>query len=354
MRALVVIWVISLLSISCKRSEQPKTTLEFSTHFASQQYLVAYQEFGTVAPDDSLSEKHGFGPGDVREIGEAVAGHYKVKLPEETEFDTPRELAAIIDGLIAGQNAPEVAQPVAEHDAGQDADDHAGADADADTEANRLKPDPLYTKVKPHHDGIGKVFLGREISQIMGHQAAGWLERPEREREERTDIAVKALKLKPGEVVADIGCGTGYYASRMAKEVGPDGLIYGVEIQQEMLDLLAKYMKAVGVTNVKGHMGEPDNPKLPAESCDMIIMVDVYHEFEFPYEMMRHMIKALKPGGRMVFIEYRKEDPTVMIKVCHKMSQAQVKKEVAVHPELEWVETFDGLPTQHLIVFKKR
>lgn len=212
----------------------------------------------------------------------------------------------------------------------------------------------IYQTRKPHPHGIGKVFMGREISQIMGHQAAGWLERPEREREERTDLAVKALGLKPGDVVADIGCGTGYYASRIAKVVGDKGLVYGVEIQQEMLDLLAKTMKRLEIANVKGMMGAVDDPKLPAASCDLILMVDVYHEFEFPYEMTRRMIKALKKGGRMVFIEYRKEDPEVRIKECHKMSEAQVKKEMTIHPELEWVKTFGELPQQHLIVFRKK
>ena len=215
-------------------------------------------------------------------------------------------------------------------------------------------PDPLYTQVEPHRDGIGKVFMGREISQIMGHQAAGWLERPLRAREERTDLAVKALGLKPGDVVADIGCGTGYYASRMARVVGEEGLVYGVEIQQEMLDLLDQSMEQLGITNVKGQMGEERDPKLSARSCDLITMVDVHHELEFPYEMMRAMIKALKPGGRMVLIEYRKEDPKVRIKECHKMSEAQVKKEIAIHPELDWVKTYDQLPQQHLIIFRKR
>ncbi len=224
----------------------------------------------------------------------------------------------------------------------------------ADETENPLKPDPLYSRVEAHRDGIGKVFMGREISQIMGHQAAGWLERPNREREERTDLAIEALMLKPGEVVADIGCGTGYYASRMARVVGPEGTVIGVEIQQEMLDILARNMNQVGAQNVKGHMGEPDDPKLPDESCDMIIMVDVYHEFEFPYEMTRHMIEALKPGGRLVFIEYRMEDPEVRIKLCHKMSEAQLKKEMAIHPELNWKRTFDKLPQQHLMVFEKR
>lgn len=211
-----------------------------------------------------------------------------------------------------------------------------------------------YETRKPHAHGIGKVFMGREISQVMGHQAAGWLERPEREREERTDLAVKALGLKPGDVVADIGCGTGYYASRMARIVGDKGLVYGVEIQQEMLDLLARHMERIEIRHVKGVMGKLDDPKLPAGSCDLILMVDVYHEFEFPYEMTRGMIQALKKGGRMVFIEYRKEDPKVLIKELHKMSEAQVKKEMGIHPELEWVKTFGKLPQQHLIVFRKR
>lgn len=215
-------------------------------------------------------------------------------------------------------------------------------------------PDPLYTETEAHRDGIGKVFLGREISRIMGHQAASWLERPAREREERTDLAIQALDLKPGDVVADIGCGTGYYASRMAKAVGETGTVHGVEIQQEMLDLLARNMKKLEITNVKGVMGEEKDPKLPAESCDLIIMVDVYHEFEFPYEMTRSMIKALKKGGRMVFIEYRKEDPEVRIKQCHKMTEAQVKKEMSIHPELEWKTTFDKLPQQHLLIFEKK
>lgn len=215
-------------------------------------------------------------------------------------------------------------------------------------------PEPLYAEVKPHRDGIGKVFMGREISQVMGHQAAGWLERPQREHEERTDLAIKALELERGDVVADIGCGTGFYASRIARVVGDDGLIYGVEIQQEMLDLLQANMKRLGISNVKGHMGKVKDPQLPAESCDLILMVDVYHEFEYPYEMMRAMIEDLKPGGQVVLIEYRKEDPTVRIKECHKMSEAQVKKEMAIHPELKWLRTFDQLPQQHLIVYEKQ
>ena len=216
-------------------------------------------------------------------------------------------------------------------------------------------PDPLY-ETREQHDlnGIGKFFIGREIAQVMGHQAAGWLERPEREEEERTDLAVAALGLKPGEAVADIGCGTGFYASRMARIVGENGVVFGVDIQQEMLDLLVQKMKRLRVANVKPVLGAEKDPKLAAESCDLVLMVDVYHEFDFPYEMTRAMIPALKKGGRLVFIEFRGEDPKVPIKEVHKMTEAQVKKEMALHPELEWVETKKELPQQHVIIFRRK
>jgi len=216
-------------------------------------------------------------------------------------------------------------------------------------------PDPLYeTRAQHDPNGIGKFYLGREIAHVMGHQAADWLERPEREEEERTDLAVKSLGLKPGEVAADIGCGTGYYAGRMARIVGDTGLVYGVDIQQEMLDLLTKQMGLRGIKNVKPILGTEKDPKLPPESCDLLLLVDVYHEFDFPYEMVRTLIPALRKGGRLVFLEFRKEDPKVMIKEVHKMSEAQVKKEMAVHPELEWSETKEDLPQQHIIIFKRK
>lgn len=221
-------------------------------------------------------------------------------------------------------------------------------------EAPKL-PEPLYeTRAQHDPNGIGKFFLGREIAQVMGHQAADWLERPEREAEERTDLAVAALGLKPGDAVADIGCGTGYYASRMGRIVGAKGVVYGVDIQQEMLDLLRRRMKELRVLNVKPVLGTEKDPKLAPESCDLILMVDVYHEFEFPYEMTRAMIPALKKGGRLVFIEFRGEDPKVPIKEVHKMTEGQVKKEMALHPELEWVETKKDLPQQHVILFRRK
>src|SRR3989442_6967964 len=202
-------------------------------------------------------------------------------------------------------------------------------------------------------NGIGKFYLGREIAHVMGHEAADWLERPEREAEEKPDLVIEALKLKSGDVVADIGAGTGYYSWRMAKDVGEKGLVYAVDIQQEMLDLLAKKMAARKITNVKGVLGTITDPKLPARSVDLVLMVDVYHEFDHPFEMMQAICPALKPGGRVVFVEFRAEDPKVPIKEVHKMSEAQVRKEMSAQP-LEWVETIATLPWQHVIVFRKK
>ena len=215
-------------------------------------------------------------------------------------------------------------------------------------------PVPLYeTRAEHDRNGIGKFFLGREIAHVMGHQAADWLERPEREEEEKTDVMIDALKFREGEVVADIGCGSGYISRRIAKKIGAKGVVYGVDIQQEMLDLLAKRMAMFRIENVKPIMGEVTDPKLPAESCDTMIMVDVYHEFDQPYEMIGNMVKALKKGGRIVFVEFRKEDPKVPIKEVHKMSVEQVKKEMALQT-LEYVETIGVLPMQHIIVFRKK
>ena len=210
------------------------------------------------------------------------------------------------------------------------------------------------TRAQHDPNGIGKFYLGREIAHVMGHTAAGWLERPEREQEERTDLAIQALALKPGDVVADIGCGSGYYSHRIAKLVAPGGHVFGVDIQQEMLDVLTRRMKMLRVENVKPVLGGEQDPKLPEKSCDMILMVDVYHEIEFPYEMLRATIPALKPGGRLIFIEYRGEDPTVPIKEVHKMTEAQLKKEMAVHPELEFAENKAVLPWQHIAIFRRK
>ena len=216
-------------------------------------------------------------------------------------------------------------------------------------------PEARYeTRARPTRDGIGKIYFGREIAQVMGHQGAGWLERPEREEEERTDLLVDALALKPGEIVADIGAGSGYFSWRMARQVGETGKVYAVEIQQEMLDILMANMRKRRVGDiVQPMLGTAQDPKLPEAGVDTILLVDVYHEFDFPYEMTRAMIKALKPGGRLVLVEYRGEDPDVPIKPLHKMTVAQVRKEMSVHP-IDFERTIAALPRQHIIVFRKR
>ena len=195
--------------------------------------------------------------------------------------------------------------------------------------------------------------MGREIAHVMGHQAADWLERPERAEEEKTDVLIAALKFQPGDVVADIGCGSGYIARRVAEKVGAKGVVYGVDIQPEMLDVLAKRMALFHVENVRPILGELTDPKVPAESCDAMILVDVYHEFDHPFEMTQGMLRGLKPGGRLIFVEFKGEDPAVAIKTVHKMTEAQVKKEMAPHA-LEWVETISDLPMQHAIIFRKK
>jgi len=226
----------------------------------------------------------------------------------------------------------------------------------AQTSNPRPTPDasaPRYELRERHDpDGIGKFYMGREIAHVMGHQAADWLDRPEREQEERPEAMLDALSLKPGQHIADIGAGIGYHSARMAKRVGPSGKVYAVDVQREMLDKLARRMQDAGITNVVGILGSETSTQLPKGQIDLALMVDVYHEFSFPYEMMQSICDALKPGGRVAFVEFRIEDPKVPIKVLHKMSEAQVKKEMSSQP-LRHLNTIGTLPWQHVVVFEK-
>lgn len=201
-------------------------------------------------------------------------------------------------------------------------------------------------------DGIGRFYLGREIAFVMGHQGAPWLERPERQEEERPDLLHSLLRLEPGMAVADIGAGTGYHSWRMAQKVGARGKVYAVDIQPEMLTLLASNMTARGVSNVVGVLGTITDPKLPPNSLDLALLVDVYHEFDHPYEMLTALRDALKLEGRIAFVEFRGEQESVPIKRLHKMSEAQVRKE-AEAIGLEWIETRRELPWQHLVLFRR-
>jgi len=210
-----------------------------------------------------------------------------------------------------------------------------------------------YSLFPASADGIGKRYMGREISAVMGWQGAAWLEREERDREERTDLLLAALALKPGMVVADIGAGTGYLSRRMAPAVMPGGKVWAVDVQPEMISLLQADLNRRGLTQVEARLGAEDDVRLPAGSVDLVVMVDVYHELAFPYEVLVSVMKSLKPGGRIAFVEYKAEDPRVPIKLLHKMSEAQIKREAGVFA-LDWEHTVATLPWQHLVVFRKR
>jgi len=208
-----------------------------------------------------------------------------------------------------------------------------------------------YKNTPPSQDGIGRVYLGREIARTMGHEGAAWLDRPSRTLQERPIAAIDALEIHPGDVVADIGAGSGYFVTRIASRVD-QGKVLAVDIQPEMLDLIQQKLAEQNLDNVELVLSQLDSPRLKPNSVDLALMVDAYHEFAYPYEMMQGIVNALKPGGRVVLAEYRAENPLIMIKRLHKMSEAQVKREMAV-VGLEWLKTEEILPQQHLLFFQK-
>ena len=194
---------------------------------------------------------------------------------------------------------------------------------------------------------------GRVIAPVMGVGGAAWLERPERESEEAPSRAVEALELRPGMVVADIGAGSGYYTVRMANKVGPTGKVFATDIQVGMLSLLMRRVNSEGIKNVVPVQGAVDDPRLAAASIDLALMVDVYHELAAPQVFVRRLRDALKPDGRLVLIEFRKEDPRVPIQEAHKMSVEQVRQELGADGYA--IDTvIDVLPWQHIIVLKAK
>lgn len=200
--------------------------------------------------------------------------------------------------------------------------------------------------------GTGRIYLGREIARIRSHEeVAAWLDRPEREMAEFPDRLVKSLNLKPADVVADIGAGTGYYTFRLADKV-PHGRVLAVDVQPEMLADISARAEAEGYRNVEVVNGTPDNPNLSTATVDVVLIVGSYHEFYYPYEMMKHVEAALVPGGRVVLAEYRGEDTTLQLSALHRITEAQAKKEMEF-VGLRWIQTLDILPRQHLMVFQK-
>jgi len=195
-------------------------------------------------------------------------------------------------------------------------------------------------------------LTGRQIAPVMDASGAGWLDRSERESEEKPDVALDALDLKPGMTVADVGAGTGYMSLRMARRVGPNGKVYANDLQPEMLQKLRTNSQRAKLTNVETVLGTDTDPRLPANTMDLVLLVDVYHEFSHPQIMLDKIRESLKPDGRLVLLEYRKEDPAVPIRPEHKMSVAEVKTEV--EPEgYKLDQVIEKLPRQHIIIFRK-
>jgi protein-L-isoaspartate O-methyltransferase len=194
---------------------------------------------------------------------------------------------------------------------------------------------------------------GRRVAPVMGWQGAEWLERPERLEEEAPESALDVLAIPKGAAVADVGAGSGYMTVRLAKRVGPTGTVYANDLQSQMLELLRRRLEGEKITNVTLVQGTVDDPRLPPESVELELMVDVYHEFSQPQMMLRGLHKALKPGGRLVLLEYRKEDPAIPIRFEHKMTVAEAKLEIEAEGfTLSKVD--ESLPRQHILIFTKK
>lgn len=214
------------------------------------------------------------------------------------------------------------------------------------------KRDSLYTYKTPSANGIGKVYLGREIAGIMSFDGVSWLERNSRSREENTDLAISKLPVEKNSVVADVGAGSGFYTFRISPKV-TEGKVYAVEIQDDAIAYLKNKATDLKVDNVTVVKGSEKSPNLPDNAVDLIIMVDVYHELLYPHEFLQAMKKALKPKGKLLLLEYKQEDPAVAIKPEHKMSVKQVEKELTANG-YRLIQNGQFMPIQHFLVFQKQ
>ncbi|RSK47710.1 class I SAM-dependent methyltransferase [Hymenobacter rigui] len=243
-------------------------------------------------------------------------------------------------GLLAGPLA--CTQPLTESTAAQLTEERRQALPDSSGYEHRAPQDL---------NGIGKYYLGRQIAHVMGHEGAAWLERSDRQQEEGTDILLRELHLKPTDVVADIGAGTGFFTFRISPLV-PQGKVLAVDIQPEMLTVLRETKGRLHANNVVPVRGTTDNPNLPEKGVDLVLVVDAYHEFDHPREMMRSIRNSLTPSGRVALVEYRAEDPKVPVKRIHKMSIAQARREMAAIG-LRLTDSIESLPQQHLLIFRR-
>jgi len=259
-------------------------------------------------------------------------------------------LAATLSALAACDDDPQVASGAASG-AALATGGRPGAGEVSTTEAGDVRENGSYEYRPGSRDGIGKWYMGREISHVMGHLGAGWLERPARERQERTDLLISRLPVEPDFVVADIGAGTGYFTFPIARRV-PRGRVYAVDIQPEMLAFIRERIGDSGQDNVRPVLGTTTDPGLEPASVDLAFIVDAYHEFSHPREMGEALVRSLRPGGQLILIEYRAEDRSVPIKPLHKMSETQVRREMEAIG-LTWIATEDYLPQQHVLVFEK-
>jgi ubiquinone/menaquinone biosynthesis C-methylase UbiE len=218
-------------------------------------------------------------------------------------------------------------------------------------QAATLTAQERYTLKPGDPNGISKWYMGRQIAQVMSHFGIDWLERQEREQEENTTQLLKNLAVQPGMAIADIGAGSGYHSTLLSKMVG-NGKVYAVDVEREMIAFLNERIKREGKKNIIPVLSTEKTVSLPANSMDLMLLVDVYHEFSFPYEMAQSMLEALKPGGKLVLVEFRAEDPNVPIKTIHKMSQQQAVKEFKA-AGFSFEKNISNLPWQHCLIFRK-